>query len=151
MFENESVCCFDIVGADDDGYTSNMEYPLYVSLYGKSGHIFDIAVYNGRDITDRVKKASASGILEENICENNMIKIKFTDYAEPYMRGAIYEMESDFAPHERDWNNDGEVYTDLLAVFKLVDREGNVDRFGPKPPNKLPLTKGAYDDLLRSG
>lgn len=127
-----------------------MGCPFYVSLYGKGGRAYDLDIYKSSEIIDRIKKSRVCGVLEESV-ENNMIKIKFTDYAEPYMRGAIYEMESDFTPHERDWNNDGEVYTDLLAVFKLVDREGNVDRFGPKPQNKLPLTKGAYDDLLRSG
>ena len=139
---------FDIFDAMDG--VQDMGCPFYVSLYGKDGRAYDLDIYKSSEIIDRIKKAKVSGVLEESV-ENNMIKIKFTDYAEPYMRGAIYEMESDFAPHERDWNNDGEVYTDLLAVFKLVDREGNIDRFGPKPPNKLPLTKGAYDDLLRSG
>jgi hypothetical protein len=47
-----------------------MKTPIYVSIYGKDGKVFDLDKYKPSEIIDRIKKARVSGVLEEN---NNSI------------------------------------------------------------------------------
>jgi hypothetical protein len=84
-------------------------------------------------------------------CINIMTKkyIEFVGWPENFsndMTGARYEMVQDFKPISRDWNNDGDEYTEVVATFSQV--KNSVDGHAPK---KLTLTNYTYNDLLRSG
>lgn len=62
--------------------------------------------------------------------------------------GAIYEQIEPFHPIEHDWNNDGDIYTEIVTVFELVrDENKNRDRWR-QPRKRLVLSKWEFADMM---
>lgn len=78
--------------------------------------------------------------------------IKFVKRPEGFymdITGAAYKQITPFEPVKRDWNNDGDTYTETVAVFRWLEesRQGT----WRTPPRKLVLSKYEFDSLLHNG
>lgn len=67
------------------------------------------------------------------------------------LNGAIYDQITPFQPVERDWNNDGDIYTEIVSVFVLINDEHPARDPWRKPPAKMILTKWEFADMLDEG
>lgn len=67
------------------------------------------------------------------------------------LAGAIYEQITPFQPVERDWNNDGDIYTETVSVFELVADEKTTRDPWRQPPKRQILTKWEWKDMLEGG
>lgn len=82
------------------------------------------------------------------------MRIKWvTRPANQYMNidGAIYEQITPFQPVEQDWNNDGDIYTEIVSVFDLVADENPARDPLIPPPKRQILTKWEWADMLEGG
>lgn len=65
--------------------------------------------------------------------------------------GAIYEQITPFQPVERDWNNDGDIYTEIVSVFELIADENPARDPFRQPPKRQILNKWEWVDMLDGG
>ena len=65
--------------------------------------------------------------------------------------GATYEQLTPFQPVERDWNNDGDIYMEIVSVFVLIGDENTARDPWRQPPKKLVFNKYEWADMLEGG
>ena len=77
--------------------------------------------------------------------------IRYSDrYPDRRYAGAIYKMTKDFHIAERDWNNDGDVYPQRVAIFEYVSG-GDYDVPSYSPNKRIVYTYNDYNEDLMDG
>lgn len=145
LFKNVDTILIGTLNEDDIDWKYTIDTFAHYSLRPSYGFYPEMEVTVKRGVVPNgLRKINKDELMNE---EYNKVKcIKFTKTND------IYECTMDFHPAERDWNNDGDVYTEIISVwmYKGTDGEQNPYRF-PAPRKKLVLTKYDYDDMISGG
>ena len=61
--------------------------------------------------------------------------------------GAIYKQIMPFSPVERDWNNDGDIYIEIVSVFILISDESQERDAWAQLPKKIVFNKWEWAEI----